>query len=190
MRCLDEGGGLMIYLGVDFHCSLLWFNEQWVIPWDLNPMDFRYMAWDDDGDAAIHVTPVDDFWSQVVAAPDGPIMGGSLEVAVIDLKSGVAKCVPLDYTQLVASSKDLGSISYEEATAQAAANPFIPPSQLWQVIGTDPGKWEVFFGWKNAHAWVGDPWVRRVHILRPEIKLGTSASTLLALLMSQVRSPA
>jgi hypothetical protein len=90
----------------------------------------------------------------------------------------------------VASSKDLGSISYEEATAQAAANPFIPPSQLWQVIGTDPGKWEVFFGWKNAHAWVGDPWVRRVHILRPEIKLGTSASTLLALLMSQVRSPA
>ena len=165
MRCLDPGGGLLLYTGVDFHCSLLWFEEQWVVPWDINPVDFRYMGWDAEGTAVIHTVEATRFWQQVVAAPDGPIVAGLLEVAIIDVKDGIARATPMDYTHWCTSSKELEPFTFPQLESQALRQPWRPPATPWSMIGVDPKVWHVFYGWRHMHAWVGDPWVRRVHVI-------------------------
>ena len=98
MRCLDSGGGLLLYYGLDFHTSLLWFDEAWVIPWDLNPIHFRYMWWNEDGLAIIEAVPASRLWEEVIQAPDGPIIAGLFRVRLGGLlpgcPSGVLLLVP------------------------------------------------------------------------------------------------
>jgi len=43
----------------------------------------------------------------------------------------------------------------------------------YEEVGQD-GEWAIWFGWRYAHCWVGDPWVRRFHIFGYVLQTPTS----------------
>ena len=164
LRTLDDGGALRIYKGVDFRCSLLNFREDVILPLDLNPYHFRYIQWDgagSDGSAYIVTEPAQVFWEEVVAA--GPKVIGSTGCCIISMKHGNILTVPLDYRDI--RTRDLDLAPFHELLSHAKAHPLTPPADDYEVIGQSPDKWHVFYGWRNAHCWEGNSYVRRVHII-------------------------
>ena len=166
MRPLETGGGLLLYHGVQFRCSLMWFDTQLVIPLDINMVEFRYVSWPGDGQlAVISSVPSSEFWDKIVFAPDGPLVVGSIGCCIVSFNKGLPLTCPLDYADIRKTSTDLDQLTLEQALQHAQANPIELPATLWQVIGDDPDHWDVFFGWKTMHCYIGDPWIRRVHTI-------------------------
>lgn len=163
VRPLAKGFGLHLYMGVDFRCSLVEWKGKYVIPLDLNPVHFRWIQWQEDGTATIEVDKASVFWEVWVKEPEINVVG-SIGCSVISMRGGYPTTCPLDYKDIRAHNDDLDPLTFSQALATAKANPIQPPTELWKTVGEDPGQWDVFFGWKHAHASFGDPWVRRIHV--------------------------
>ena len=58
----------------------------------------------------------------------------------------------------------ISKIQVCDALARAACNPIEASPHKWRVICANPGKWDVWHGWKHPHTWIGDPWCRRLHV--------------------------
>jgi hypothetical protein len=163
MRPLDVGGGCLLYMGCPFRCSRIHFDGLKVITLDLSPLSFRYVHWEE-GSAYIQEVEASRFWSEVVWAPGGPRVIGSIGCCILSMKKGVPLTCPLDYTDIRPTSSDLDPLTEEEAYAYAESHPFVPPECLWKLVGADPQSWCVWYGWMNPHCYVGDPWARRIHV--------------------------
>ena len=168
VRPVGTGFGILIYRAVDFRCSFVWFHNNWVIPLDLSPFYFRYVWLDPEsqkeGSAMIVQVDASRFWEEVVHSPDGPIVLGSMGCSIVSLDKGFLLTCPLDYTDIRERKQDLDVTSIEAALATAGHNPITPPSATWEVVGNNPDRWDVFYGWRNPHCSFGDPMVARAHV--------------------------
>ena len=165
MRTLDPGGGLLICKAILFRTSLVWLCGQLVVPWGLDSMVFRFMRWDHEGAATIEELPVVAFYALVEDYREANY--GNLDVCLLDLKGGVAMASPNhtvgEATALPSVASDLMPVSFDQLVAQAQAATPLHPSPLWEAVGFNQ-EWAVFYGWKYAHCWIGDPWIRRYHL--------------------------
>ena len=164
MRPIDKGGGVVVYRGCPFRCTLVLFRGTPIIPLDLNPMDFRYMVWRT-SKATIETKDAACFWSEVVHASGGPVVLGYIGGSVLSMSKGHPLLCPLDYQDIRSTSKELVPLTLSNALISATLHPFTPPSTLWELVGADTNKWSVFYGWRDPHCTIGDPWVRRLHVI-------------------------
>ena len=162
-RALDEGGWIRLCKAVHFRCSIILWKGTYLVPWGLDCESFRYMVWDEEGRASIVSGSLDLFW-QLVADQSCTI--GLLNVCLVDLSQGMARACPLvDLSNpcvLPEASSNLTPMDFDTLMQQAHSNPR-EESSTYEDLGMD-GEWAVWFGWRFAHKWCGEPWVRRFHI--------------------------
>ena len=70
----------------------------------------------------------------------------------------------MDYFVYCDTKANLIPLTFQEALSNAKAEPIPPEHGPPMLVGDDPKKWFVFFGWRYVHEWVGNPWVRRAHV--------------------------
>jgi len=162
-RALDKGGWIRLCKAVHFRCSIILWKGTYLVPWGLDSESFRYMVWDDEGRASIVPGTLAFFWELVA---DQSCTIGLLNVCLVDLCEGTAMACPLvDLSNpciLPETSSDLTPMDLSTLMEQAQSNPK-EDSCTYEDVGMD-GQWAVWFGWRFAHTWCGEPWVRRYHI--------------------------
>ena len=166
-RPLDPDGGLLLCTAVPFRTCFIKLRGIWVIPLDLTPSSFRVIRERVDGCAEIIPLSSRVFWEEVVhGCPGGPVVLGSFGASVISMHAGELCTCPLDHTDIRSGKKgaELDRVSMSAAFERAACNPIERDSHVWRVICADPGKWDVWHGWKHPHMWIGDPWCRRLQV--------------------------
>ena len=121
------------------------------------------MVWDEEGRASIVTGTLTLFWELVA---DQACTIGLLNVCLVDLCGGMAMACPLvdlsNPCTLPEASSDLTPMDRTTLMEQAHSNPR-EDSSTYEDVGMD-GEWAVWFGWRFAHMWCGEPWVRRFHI--------------------------
>ena len=166
-RPLDAGGGLLLYTGVPFRICFILFRKEWVIPLDLTPSAFRVIRKGVDGDALVVPLSRGVFWEEVVhGRPGGPKVLGSFGGSVISMKGRDLLICPLDHVDIGSGKHgfELDVLCMSDALARAACNLIEASPHTWRVICANPGKWDVWHGWKHPHTWIGDPWCRRLQV--------------------------
>eukprot|EP00966_Prymnesium_polylepis_P268194 6195704-Prymnesium_polylepis.1 len=132
-----------------------------------SPTTFRVIREGEDGGAQIVPLSSHVLWDEVVhGRPGGAVVLGSFGGSVISIRAGELYTCPLDHTDIRSGKKgkELDQLSMSVAFARAACNPIERDSHVWRVICADPGKWDVWYGWKHPHMWIGDPWCRRLQV--------------------------
>ena len=162
MRCLDVGGGLRLDRRISFRCSLVTWKGTIILPLDLNPHHFRWVQWDGEEMPAIKILGAEVYWAALEMGEFMTIgcIGGSL----ITMGGGFIYVAPMNYFNVCATKANLIPLTYQEALSNAKGEPIPPETGPPQIVGDDPTKWFVFFGWRFAHETVGCPWVRRAHV--------------------------
>ena len=166
-RPLDPGGGVLVYRGCPFRCSVIVFRGRYAIPLDLNAIHFRLVVrasrWGD-LEVEIKVEPASVFWEEIVGVAAGPQVVGSLGASVIEIKGGFLRTCPLDFSDIRERNSQLDTLPWRDAIETAQANPIPKPRASFEVVMNDPDRWDVWFGWRDPHCTIWDPWVRRMHV--------------------------
>ena len=77
---------------------------------------------------------------------------------------GFIYVAPMDYFIVCDTKANLIPLTFQDALSKAKAEPIPPEHGQPMIVGDDPAKWFVFFGWRYPHESVGNPWVRRAHV--------------------------